>query len=82
MPINYTQMSLLYALQEALQLTSHHAEQQKHTHWDPKNSELCLVRLNSKETLMEKRSDSEVNIDRHTSSADLQSEQPLVDKIM
>ena len=34
------------------------------TRWDPKDSELCLVRTKSAETLMEIRSDSDVKIDR------------------
>lgn len=32
--------------------------------WDPKDGELCLVRTKSGETLMEVRSDSDVQIDR------------------
>ncbi len=42
------------------------AEQQEHTRWDPKDGELCLVRLKSGETLMEDRSDSDVQIDRRS----------------
>lgn len=34
------------------------------TCWDPKDGELCLVRTKSGETLMEVRSDSDVQIDR------------------
>jgi hypothetical protein len=34
------------------------------TRWDPKDGELCLVRSKSGETLMEDRSDSDVQIDR------------------
>lgn len=34
------------------------------TRWDPKDGELCLVRMKSGETLMEVRSDSDVQIDR------------------
>lgn len=34
------------------------------TRWDPKDGELCLVRTKSGETLMEVRSDSDVQIDR------------------
>ncbi len=37
---------------------------QEHTRWDPKDGELCLVRTKSGETLMEVRSDSDVQIDR------------------
>ena len=36
----------------------------EHTRWDPKDGELCLVRTKSGETLMEVRSDSDVQIDR------------------
>lgn len=34
------------------------------TRWDPKDGELCPVRTKSGETLMEVRSDSDVQIDR------------------
>jgi hypothetical protein len=34
--------------------------------WDPKDGELCLSRMKSEETLMEVRSDSDVQIDRQT----------------
>jgi len=37
---------------------------QERTCWDPKDGELCLVRTKSGETLMEVRSDSDVQIDR------------------
>ncbi len=47
-------------------LTSFHAEQQERTRWDPKDGELCLARLKSGETLMEDRSDSDVQIDRRS----------------
>jgi hypothetical protein len=46
--------------------TSYCAEQQEHTRWDPKDGELCLARLKSGETLMEDRSDSDVQIDRRS----------------
>ena len=46
--------------------TSFRAEQQEHTRWDPKDGELCLARLKSGETLMEDRSDSDVQIDRRS----------------
>ena len=46
--------------------TSYRAEQQEHTRWDPKDGELCLARLKSGETLMEDRSDSDVQIDRRS----------------
>ena len=35
----------------------------EHTCWDPKDGELCLARMKSGETLMEVRSDSDVQID-------------------
>jgi hypothetical protein len=38
--------------------------EQKHICWDPKDGELCLNRVKSEETLMEARSDSDVQIDR------------------
>ena len=41
-------------------------EQQEHARWNPKDGELCLVRLKSGETLMEDRSDSDVQIDRRS----------------
>ena len=34
--------------------------------WDPKDGELCLRRLKPEETLVEDRSDSDVQIDRRT----------------
>ena len=36
----------------------------EHICWDPKDGELCLNRAKSEETLMEARSDSDVQIDR------------------
>ena len=41
-------------------------EQQEHPRWDPKDGELCLARSKSGETLMEDRSDSDVQIDRRS----------------
>ena len=38
----------------------------EHICWDPKDGELCLGRVKSGETLMEARSDSDVQIDRNT----------------
>ena len=38
----------------------------EHTCWDPKDGELCLRRAKSGETLMEARSDTDVQIVRHT----------------
>ena len=46
--------------------TSHRAEQQEHACWDPKDGELCLARLKPGETLVEDRSDSDVQIDRRS----------------
>jgi hypothetical protein len=36
----------------------------EHTCWDPKDGELCLYRVKPGETLVEARSDSDVQIDR------------------
>ena len=36
------------------------------TRWDPKDGELCLRRSKPEETLVEDRSDSDVQIDRQT----------------
>ena len=36
--------------------------EQEHTCWDPKDGELCLNRAKPEETLVEARSDSDVNI--------------------
>ncbi len=36
----------------------------EHTCWDPKDGELCLSRAKPGETLVEARSDSDVQIDR------------------
>ena len=41
-------------------------EYAEHWCWDPKDGELCLARLKSGETLMEDRSDSDVQIDRRS----------------
>ena len=40
--------------------------EQERTRWDPKDGELCPSRTKSEETLMEVRSDSDVQIDRQT----------------
>lgn len=45
-------------------LSSREEAHQERTRWDPKDGELCLVRTKSGETLMEVRSDSDVQIDR------------------
>lgn len=39
---------------------------QERTRWDPKDGELCLSRSKPEETLVEDRSDSDVQIDRQT----------------
>jgi hypothetical protein len=36
----------------------------EHIYWDPKDGELCLNRVKPGETLVEARSDSDVQIDR------------------
>ncbi len=38
----------------------------EHICWDPKDGELCLSRVKPEETLVEARSDSDVQIDRQT----------------
>jgi hypothetical protein len=38
----------------------------KRTRWDPKDGELCPSRTKPEETLVEVRSDSDVQIDRQT----------------
>ena len=38
--------------------------EQERTRWDPKDGELCLDRMKPEETLVEVRSDSDVQIDR------------------
>ena len=45
--------------------TASEAEQER-TRWDPKDGELCLSRMKPEETLVEVRSDSDVQIDRQT----------------
>ena len=40
--------------------------ERKRARWDPKDGELCLRRLKPEETLVEDRSDSDVQIDRPT----------------
>ena len=53
------------ALPARLDCVVNEAEQER-TRWDPKDGELCLSRMKSEETLMEVRSDSDVQIDRQT----------------
>ena len=52
------------ALQAELVLL--HLAAQEHICWDPKDGELCLCRVKSGETLMEARSDTDVQIVRLT----------------
>ena len=40
--------------------------EQERTRWDPKDGELCLSRTKPEETLVEVRSDSDVQIDRRS----------------
>ena len=40
--------------------------EQERARWDPKDGELCLSRTKPEETLVEVRSDSDVQIDRRT----------------
>ena len=42
------------------------AAEPERTRWDPRDGERCLSRAESGETLMEVRSDSDVQIDRQT----------------
>ena len=49
-----------------IQSTLHCWEYTEHKCWDPTDGELCLARLKSGETLMEDRSDSDVQIDRRS----------------
>ena len=53
------------ALPARLDLAVDEAEQER-TRWDPKDGELCLSRMKPEETLVEVRSDSDVQIDRQT----------------
>ena len=53
------------ALPARLVLFVGEAEQER-TRWDPKDGELCLSRMKPEETLVEVRSDSDVQIDRQT----------------
>ena len=48
-----------------LSLAVDEAEHER-TRWDPKDGELCLSRTKPEETLVEVRSDSDVQIDRQT----------------
>lgn len=53
------------ALPARLGRSAGEAEQER-TRWDPKDGELCLSRTKPEETLVEVRSDSDVQIDRQT----------------
>jgi hypothetical protein len=46
------------------ELTFCDASEVEHICWDPKDGELCLNRAKPEETLVEARSDSDVQIDR------------------
>ena len=59
-------LGMIIAQSRRFNSTSSRLEQQEHTRWDPKDGELCLARLKSGETLMEDRSDSDVQIDRRS----------------
>jgi hypothetical protein len=50
----------------ALASSCYPATYAEHKCWDPKDGELCLARLKSGETLMEDRSDSDVQINRRS----------------
>ena len=58
--------TILWAQSRDFQSTSHRWEYVERRCWDPKDGELCLPRLKSGETLMEDRSDSDVQIDRRS----------------
>jgi len=47
-----------------LDLTYADSPKFEHICWDPKDGELCLNRMKPEETLVEVRSDSDVQIDR------------------
>ena len=49
-----------------VQSTSHCWEYAEHKCWDPKDGELCLSRVKPGETLVEARSDTDVQIVRQT----------------
>ena len=53
------------ALPARLDFVVNEAELER-TRWDPKDGELCLSRMKPEETLVEVRSDSDVQIDRQT----------------
>ena len=61
-----TQGMIHMAQSHNFQLTLLHWEYVEYKCWDPKDGELCLARLKSGETLMEDRSDSDVQIDRRS----------------
>jgi hypothetical protein len=58
------QCNLLVVAQSAGLNPSGERSECEHTCWDPKDGELCLNRVKPGETLVEARSDSDVQIDR------------------
>jgi hypothetical protein len=58
MQVRYLQHRPISTLAERLE--------QEHACWDPKDGELYLIRLKPEETLVEGRSDSDVQIDRQS----------------
>ena len=59
-----TVVGSLRGAQSAGQHPSGERSECEHTCWDPKDGELCLSRAKPGETLVEARSDSDVQIDR------------------
>jgi hypothetical protein len=58
-----TVVGTLRGAQSAGQYPSGERSECEHTCWDPKDGELCLSRAKPGETLVEARSDSDVQID-------------------
>ena len=58
--------TILWAQSRVFQSTSHCWENAEHKCWDPKDGELYLRRVKPGETLVEARSDTDVQIVRHT----------------
>ena len=54
----------MFIAQSAGHIPSGERSECEHTCWDPKVGELCLNRVKPGETLVEARSDSDVQIDR------------------
>ena len=61
-----TVVGLFFEAPSAGLLNSFFRSECEHTCWDPKDGELCLNRAKPGETLVEARSDSNVQIDRRT----------------